>query len=719
MRSARRIAPIAVALAVVGLVAVLVTASESQRATAGAPFPVNTTVLPGDGTCDDTECTLEEAIMAAGDGGTVSFSIPDTDQGCVAGICTIKPTEALVPLGFQNMTVDGYTQPGASPNTAGAFQPTNANIRIVVDGSDITTGSAYGLWVANSGITIRGLSIVNFGEEGIKTGTFPHSAIVRGNFIGILPDGETAAGNDIGVHIMSSQSGNAIGGDSPADRNVVSGNANDGLYATAGEGLTISNNFVGTNAAGTSAVPNGRYGINLGNRPMSLIYQNLVSGNGSDGIRASGTDDITIANNRAGTNAAGNGAVANGGHGIHLHSVTFSLVGIIGQGVGNLASGNVKSGIALTNSDDNNVKGNRIGTNLGGASPLPNQDHGVYLDQGSDDNTIGGEFDVDEENIIAFNGKAGVALSPAAGIDNYIDPSSTHSNAGLGVDLLDDGQVLANDADDSDTGPNDLMNYPVINSAEWNGSTLSVNATLTTVPSKFYNLFIFVNRECDPSGYGEGERFLVSHPLSSGATGSASFTKHIPVSDIADMEFVTMSASNPESTSEFSKCEPIDYTGPETPTASPTPSPSPTSITSPTPSGTGTSAPTPSPSDTGSPFDTGTPSPTSAFTPTPTPTASIGMQVIWSNLDCTGNTNPVDALKALRADAGLSVTQPAGCPSIGSQTQVNGQTRTWGDVDCNLALTPVDGLKILRFDAALPVSQEPGCPGMNEIVTLA
>jgi hypothetical protein len=41
-----------------------------------------------------------------------------------------------------------------------------------------------------------------------------------------------------------------------------------------------------------------------------------------------------------------------------------------------------------------------------------------------------------------------------------------------------------------------------------------------------------------------------------------------------------------------------------------------------------------------------------------------------------------------------------------------------GDVDCSGALNPVDSLKILRFDAGLSVSQEPDCPQIGEEVQI-
>ena len=42
----------------------------------------------------------------------------------------------------------------------------------------------------------------------------------------------------------------------------------------------------------------------------------------------------------------------------------------------------------------------------------------------------------------------------------------------------------------------------------------------------------------------------------------------------------------------------------------------------------------------------------------------------WGDVDCGGEVTPVDSLKLLRFDAGLGVTQPAGCPEMGSAVLV-------------------------------------------------
>jgi len=96
-----------------------------------------------------------------------------------------------------------------------------------------------------------------------------------------------------------------------------------------------------------------------------------------------------------------------------------------------------------------------------------------------------------------------------------------------------------------------------------------------------------------------------------------------------------------------------------------------------------------------------------------------GTERLWGDGDCSGAVNPVDSLKTLRSDAGLSVSQTGDCPDIASNVTVDGTARLWNDVDCGGAVNPVDSLKTLRHDAGLSVSQAPGCPGVATTVTVS
>jgi hypothetical protein len=87
----------------------------------------------------------------------------------------------------------------------------------------------------------------------------------------------------------------------------------------------------------------------------------------------------------------------------------------------------------------------------------------------------------------------------------------------------------------------------------------------------------------------------------------------------------------------------------------------------------------------------------------------------WGDVDCSGGINPVDSLKLLKVDAGLTVSQPVPrCPAMGVDYAVGAYTWKWGDVDCSGTISPVDSLKELKVDAGFPVVQTvAGCPALG------
>jgi hypothetical protein len=76
---------------------------------------------------------------------------------------------------------------------------------------------------------------------------------VLGNYIGTNASGTAGVGNVDGVDVLGS--GNTIGGTTGAARNVISGNANDGVLLFA-SGVTVQGNQIGTGTGGTIALGN-------------------------------------------------------------------------------------------------------------------------------------------------------------------------------------------------------------------------------------------------------------------------------------------------------------------------------------------------------------------------------------------------------------------------------------------------------------------------------
>src|SRR5205085_6172093 len=112
-----------------------------------------------------------------------------------------------------------------------------------------------------------------------------------------------------------------IGGPFVAERNVISGNLGSGVQIVGSVGrVFVRGNFIGTDATGNFAVTNAGDGVYVvGVGPLGVgerwVQGNVISGNGRNGIRMWGQNCFPQGN-YVGTNAAGNAAIPNGGDGI-------------------------------------------------------------------------------------------------------------------------------------------------------------------------------------------------------------------------------------------------------------------------------------------------------------------------------------------------------------------------------------------------------------------
>ena len=94
--------------------------------------------------------------------------------------------------------------------------------------------------------------------------------------------------------------------------------------------------------------------------------------------------------------------------------------------------------------------------------------------RGANGNVVGGTT-AGLGNVIAFNAKGVVVGSSVTDLSagNLITQNSIARNDGPGIDLANDGVTL-NDDGDVDTGPNALLNFPVLESALLQGTDLVV-----------------------------------------------------------------------------------------------------------------------------------------------------------------------------------------------------------------------------------------------------
>lgn len=436
----------------------------------------------------------------------IRFDIP----GCTNDACVIE-LESPLPTITRPVLIDGYTQRQsqtnkcARPNTLAVGSDAVLCIALTPK-NGFNVNRAFQVGNGGGGTTIRGLLILDFTNNVIRFNAPGHGGnAVVGSWIGSI-FGCGCVGSGV---LIDGTSNNEIGRPAPADRNVIFGLAENGIEikGNANNNL-VRNNYIGTDPSGIVPIPNGESGVRIF---------------GGTGNVVGGTD----ARDR------------------------------------NVIAGNFNQGVKIAAGADHRVQGNYIGVGADGSEPIGNGRNGVDIDVDSADVTgvlIGGTTP-GAGNVVAFNGSDGVRVGLNANFDardNAILRNAIHSNFDLGIDL-DSSGVTANDADDSDTGPNKLQNFP----EEVTAADGSVSGTLRSTPGTSFRIEAFANESCNaapPKDHGEGSTFLGSSDVTLGASGAGVFTIQTPA--LIPGRIVTTTAtelsggpgSTPLSTSEFSRC---------------------------------------------------------------------------------------------------------------------------------------------------------------------
>ncbi|MFN8535433.1 MAG: right-handed parallel beta-helix repeat-containing protein [Dehalococcoidia bacterium] len=318
---------------------------------------------------------------------------------------------------------------------------------------------------------------------------------------------------------------------------------------------TITGVQVNSALGGYGVIVNGADNRVNGN---NTITNCVISGNAGDAIGLNGAKDVLISNNKIGTNAAGTAANPNNGAGIGVFRATTNA-----RILGNLISGNNFQGIYLdakafsTEAVSRTViQGNKIGTDIGGALPIPNgtsfqQFGGIVLDTRVVESLIGGTAP-GEANIIAFNGSQGVGITTTTSFGNRISGNSIFRNGTvtqpIGIDLLDD-RLPTLGVSGGITGPNRLSMRPTISNARGAGSFLE--ATGLASPNAVVELFI---ADPDSTGFGSGKVYCGSTT----ATAAGTFASSGLVSCVASGAATATSTLPDGSTSEFGNNLTID-----------------------------------------------------------------------------------------------------------------------------------------------------------------
>ena len=324
--------------------------------------------------------SLRQAIVDANDNANVSgfpdeidFDIPGS------GLQVISPLIGLPPI-IDPVVIDGYTQPGSSPNTV--LDGDSAILLIVLDGSLAPFADGLQLYAGNS--TVRGLVINQF-TIGINVSS-PGSNVIEGNFIGTDATGLVDLGNtDAGIAVRDSPD-NTIGGATPEARNVISGtkvsflNTGQGIAITGPSsiGNLVQGNFIGTDATGAQALSNGGDGVLVSSRGLggsasqTTISGNLISGNARNGIEIVGGGNNLVAGNLIGTDVSGTKDLGNAHDGVVISDTTDT--GVVVATTGNNTVGGTTA-TARNVISGNDAERRRHRRRYGGRQPGAGQLH--------------------------------------------------------------------------------------------------------------------------------------------------------------------------------------------------------------------------------------------------------------------------------------------------------------------------------------------------------
>lgn len=371
------------------------------------------------------------------------------------------------------LIIDGFSQDGAS---TGSLPPSSLTVKICLDGS--LAGDVPGLVIKSSNNVIQGLSFVRFALEGLRIQATPFGTddnmiryCIVGSSEGQIPASNALRASDVlpaGISLYSpaEQAGDIRG--NAIISCIISGNTGDGVLFV-GLGGAIANNqlrgnFIGVSRSGGTALANTGNGIAfLGNCVSNEISGNVISGNQLNGVRIAGTAESkfygqknVITQNRIGVGMELN-PVGNGRDGINLGSdVKTGFAGFARNNsiTGNTISGNHRNGISVWEhpSTEENADGNRISNN------------------------------------------------------------SIYANRKIAIDLGDNGLSL-NDPALSLAGANQLLNAPVVTSAEFTGGVAIVKGSITKKAGNqkiCLEMYRFRSSDSRPV---EGSMFLGSIPV--------------------------------------------------------------------------------------------------------------------------------------------------------------------------------------------------------------
>jgi hypothetical protein len=317
------------------------------------------------------------------------------------------------------------TPPAPAPAPTIGFSTSVTNL------NDTGTGSLRAAIDKANAIRNGSLTQITFAVDGVITigSALPAltsrayiDATTAPNYTGAAPMVEVNFNGQNGFVFANGSNGSQLLG-------LALDNANGAGVTLNASSITLNHDFIGLNLAGALAGNSGdgvyvpstsqanRIGLNPSN--ASGVVGNVISGNGGNGVNLHGSPGNVLVANRIGTDPAGATAIGNGGNGIWITAGAASnVIGgtvfvdsatgltnnptgnkgtipatFIVPPLGNLVSGNRQNGIRIDNGSQNNtLYGNFVGTTQNGDGAIGNVADGVLITGADNNSLIGCQF---------------------------------------------------------------------------------------------------------------------------------------------------------------------------------------------------------------------------------------------------------------------------------------------------------------------------------------
>ncbi|MEW6515547.1 MAG: T9SS type A sorting domain-containing protein [candidate division FCPU426 bacterium] len=377
---------------------------------------------------------LATAVLAAATARAATITVTSLEN---SGAGTLR--QAILDANSGDIITFDTTAMGG--NSITVYSGINLGKQLTLDGEDkqVVIGASGGFIIfysdaTGSGSIIRNLSLVNCGQA---------IYLYQADNVQILNCrlgvdwSDTDLGNSWGI--MAHECDGVIIG-APGQGNVISGNSEYGIVLRNSSRAVIQGNRIGTNAAGTLAMPN-QIGIRVLDGSFSTLIGgdrtagegNVISGNSMHGVEISNSDGYggtgepatgnTLAGNTIGLSLNQGARIQNNTHGVLLSYAPYNQIGLPEAGKGNVIAGNGNYNLIVQYSSFTRVQNNRVGINEYDSVSFTNN-YGMAISESSGC-LIGGDRQVSayERNIISghnISGRFGINCGAANAMGNTI-----------------------------------------------------------------------------------------------------------------------------------------------------------------------------------------------------------------------------------------------------------------------------------------------------------